>query len=154
MYLEYHDIFLFRYDEVCNYDFNNSTFQKPCGHFSQIVWKSTGSLGIGKALGTKWGMNCTFIVARYGPQGNIANYIKDNVDKGSFDLSYCNTVTRTTLQKNDNAAQDQQDDDGFQGYYPDYGLNEGFLNDEGDGLKSIGFRQKIPRVKEINIQVL
>lgn len=97
-------------------------------------------------------MNCTFIVARYGPQGNIANLIKDNVEKGSFDFSYCHTVTRTTLEKNDNGS--EQDDESFQGYYPDYGLNEGFLNDEGEGMKSIGFREKIPRVKSTDIQVL
>ena len=96
-------------------------------------------------------MNCTFIVARYGPQGNIANFISDNVEKGSFDFSYCNTVTRATLEKNDSPI---QDDDVYQGYYPDYGLNEGFLNDEGEGLKSIGFREKIPRVKSMKIKVL
>lgn len=65
-------------------------------------------------------------------------------------MAYCNTVTRTTLQK----KEPEQDEDS-NGFYPDYGLNEGFLNDEGDGMKSIGFREKIPRVnKDFDIKVL
>ena len=85
-------------------------------------------------------MNCTFIVARYAPLGNIANLTGENVEKGSFDQSYCNTVTRTNLQKN---TAPQEQDEEYPGYYA---LNESFLNDEGEGSKTVGFREKIPRV--------
>ena len=124
------------------------------------MWKSSDSLGIGQAKGNKWGMNCTFIVARYAPLGNIANTTADNVQQGTFDQSYCNTVTRAKLEKNndqrpDNGVTEQPDfhDEGYPGYYPDYGLNEGFLNDEGEFSRSVGFRENIPRIG-LKIEVL
>jgi hypothetical protein len=117
-------------------------------------------LGIGQAKGIKWGMNCTFIVARYAPLGNIANLTTDNVEIGFFDQSYCNTVTRAKLEKNVGPWRPDQDEqineennEVYPGYYPDYGLNEGFLNEEGEGSKSVGFREKIPRVN-LKIEVL
>lgn len=97
-------------------------------------------------------MNCTFIVARYAPLGNIANLTGDNVEKGSFDQSYCNTVTRASLEKNTSPGTEDENEEN-PGYYPKYGLNEGFLNDEGEGSKTVGFREKIPRA-DFKIEVL
>lgn len=76
-----------RYDEACCHDFSIHGFRNVSGHFSQLVWKATEEIGVGRAFGTKWGMNCSFIVARYKPKGNIddeANF-KENVEKGTFD---------------------------------------------------------------------
>ena len=58
-------------------------------------------MGIGKAFNKQSnGATCTFIVARYKPQGNFENddnaYIR-NVDKGSFDASYCNNIKKAGL---------------------------------------------------------
>ena len=68
------------------------------GHVSQLVWKATGEIGIGRAFGTKWGMNCTFIVARYKPKGNIDSEaaFKENVARGTFNpVAYnCSAVVR------------------------------------------------------------
>lgn len=37
-----------RYDEVCRYNFNIHRYQSGLGHFSQLVWKDSEELGIGK----------------------------------------------------------------------------------------------------------
>lgn len=85
------------YDEVCSHNFYNQAYQDKSGHFSQLVWNATRELGVGKAMGTKFGMNCTFIVARYRPLGNIGSEFADDVSKGNFDSSYCSNVQRDVL---------------------------------------------------------
>ncbi|XP_028392017.1 Golgi-associated plant pathogenesis-related protein 1-like [Dendronephthya gigantea] len=75
------------YKEVCHYDFNTgkSVNGKTVGHFTQVIWKESLELGIGKA--TKGG--CTYVVARYKPPGNWMGKEKENVLKGTFDKSFC-----------------------------------------------------------------
>lgn len=91
-------IFLYhRYDEVCSHNFYDEAYQDKSGHFSQLVWNATRELGVGKAMGTKFGMNCTFIVARYRPLGNIGSEFAHDVTKGNFDSSYCSNVQRDVL---------------------------------------------------------
>ncbi|XP_068677794.1 uncharacterized protein [Montipora capricornis] len=75
------------YEEACLHDFSKNIFQNASGHFTQLVWKATETIGVGRAFGEKWGMNCTFIVARYSPKGNVDTEIqfRDNVERGTFD---------------------------------------------------------------------
>jgi len=87
------------YDEVCSHNFFNQAYQDKSGHFSQLVWNATRELGVGKAMGNKFGMNCTFIVARYRPMGNIGSEFAFDVSKGNFDSSYCSNVQRDTLPR-------------------------------------------------------
>lgn len=75
------------------YNFNNGDFNSGTAHFTQVVWKASTVLGIGRAEGTKHGMKCAYIVARYKPAGNQAGQYQQNVPKGSFDRSYCATLT-------------------------------------------------------------
>ncbi|XP_078351215.1 Golgi-associated plant pathogenesis-related protein 1-like [Oculina patagonica] len=89
------------YDEVCLYDFNRPGFSLSTGHFTQLVWKDSSELGIGKYTGRgqkagKRDRTCTFIVARYKGSGNVnsADYFRRNVLKGSFRRSYCRTVDK------------------------------------------------------------
>ena len=58
------------------------------GHFTQLVWKESAKLGIGKATGTKKNkdgtlMHCTYVVGRYLPPGNVGqppnSYFEQNV---------------------------------------------------------------------------
>ncbi|XP_074617032.1 uncharacterized protein LOC141876372 [Acropora palmata] len=109
------------YDEVCSHNFFNQAYQDKSGHFSQLVWNATRELGVGKAMGTKFGMNCTFIVARYRPLGNVGNEFATDVSKGNFDSSYCSHVQRDTLPRIDNV------------------------------WKEYRYRAKIPRIKKIEI---
>ena len=63
------------YDEVKNYNYSNPTFSGNTGHFTQVVWKGTRSVGFGMASkGTT-----TVVVANYYPPGNYMGQFKQNV---------------------------------------------------------------------------
>ena len=86
-----------RYNEVCDpgYDFNNGGFSSRTGHFTQVVWKESTDLGMGRAEAQQNGMKCAYIVGRYKPAGNMGGKFQENVIKGSFDAgSYCATVSK------------------------------------------------------------
>ena len=51
------------------------------GHFTQLVWKSTKTVGFGVSLGTSSGFNCVYLVANYAPPGNYLNQFSQNVIK-------------------------------------------------------------------------
>jgi len=67
-----------------------------------MVWKDNRYFGIGKATSTQDGMLCTFVVARYrGTDGHAQpsadlhrRQILGNVQKGSFDYGYCDSLGR------------------------------------------------------------
>ncbi len=86
-------IILNRYEEVCKpgHDFN-SDGGGGTGHFTQVVWKGSKTLGIGKATAEKNGMFCTYVVGRYKPAGNFMGKYKENVAKGSFDQGTCDKL--------------------------------------------------------------
>ena len=69
----------FRYDENKLYDYQNGRYSSATGHFTQLVWKGTKRLGIGKAVGKYRGFDCNFIVARYSPPGNVLFQFQANV---------------------------------------------------------------------------
>ncbi|KAF4081052.1 hypothetical protein AMELA_G00157010 [Ameiurus melas] len=65
------------YSEIKDYDFSKPGDQPKTGHFTQVVWKASKSLGVGVATdGTTF-----IVVGQYEPAGNITNegYYKDNV---------------------------------------------------------------------------
>ena len=49
-------------------------------------------MGVGKYTGREGKWTCTYIVARYKVAGNVRGQFKENVDKGTFRLNYCNSV--------------------------------------------------------------
>ena len=92
--VNYFYFFLPRYEEVCKpgYDFSTGKFDFGTGHFTQVVWKGSTELGIGKAVGKKNGMFCTYIVGRYRGPGNYQGRFQNNVAKGSFTKSICDKL--------------------------------------------------------------
>ena len=68
-----------------------------------MIWKASNELGIGKYTGREGRWTCTYIVARYKPGGNINSkrHFQDNVEKGSFDRSYCNTVGDKSMDESE-----------------------------------------------------
>ena len=78
-------LYFHRYNEVCEFNFNNPGWDGRTGHFTQVVWKKSVELGIGKAVSR----GCTYVVARYKPAGNVLNNFRQNVAKGRFNTSYC-----------------------------------------------------------------
>ena len=88
-------VFFSRYNEVCNpgYNFNGGGSSGVTGHFTQVVWKESTTLGIGRAEVTKNGMKCAYIVARYKPAGNFMGRYTENVPKGKFNANiHCSSV--------------------------------------------------------------
>ena len=79
-----------RYAEVCQpgYSFGSES-GGGAGHFTQVVWKGSTVLGIGKANAEKNGMYCTYVVGRYEKAGNFIGKYKENVEKGSFSQDMC-----------------------------------------------------------------
>ena len=61
------------------YDFNNPGWNANpgTGHFTQVVWKASTQLGIGKAEKN----GCIYVVGRYSPAGNMGGQYKSNVLK-------------------------------------------------------------------------
>jgi hypothetical protein len=75
---------LFRYKEVCNYDFARhqpKNKRKVTGHFTQLVWKTSLKFGIGKAKSKN---GCTYVVAHYKKPGNYEGEYRENVFEGNF----------------------------------------------------------------------
>jgi len=67
------------YKEVKNYNYGNPGYADNTGHFTQVVWKGSKRLGVGKAKGKYQGLDCEFIVARYTPAGNYLGEFPENV---------------------------------------------------------------------------
>eukprot|EP00794_Sanderia_malayensis_P019085 gene19085-21001_t len=75
------------YGEVCapDFDFASPDNEKTRG-FTQMVWKDTNRIGVGRATGTNKNKEiCTYIVGVYRPPGNLVGFFQENVEEGSFD---------------------------------------------------------------------
>jgi len=75
------------YDEINNYNFQTGKSNGGViGHFTQVVWKASTKLGIGKASKTGpwtkrpgWTKKCDYVVGRYSPAGNMGGQYQANV---------------------------------------------------------------------------
>lgn len=63
------------YKESYNYDYKNSQYRQGTGHFTQLIWNSTNTIGIALSKGN----NKHIVVADYFPPGNVDGKFKDNV---------------------------------------------------------------------------
>jgi len=84
---------------VCDpgYNFTSATSDdgssiSGTGHFAQVVWKESTVLGIGRAEVEQGGQRCAYIVGRYKSAGNMLGSFKENVPKGYFNSTYCDTI--------------------------------------------------------------
>lgn len=64
------------YAEEPDYDYSGTGNVMKAGHFTQVVWKGSEELGIGKALDKKGKM---IVVCNYRPAGNMMGRFADNV---------------------------------------------------------------------------
>lgn len=122
-----------RYDEACCHNFSIHGFRNVSGHFSQLVWKATEEIGVGRAFGTKWGMNCSFIVARYKPKGNIDSEeaFKENVERGTFDpIAYnCTAVNCPSKEEEESQGRDSLENKLQDNLIPDKSRNADYHNE-------------------------
>jgi len=64
------------YSELDMYDFQGPENQLRCGHFSQVVWKSTREAGFGQARAASGKM---YVVGQYRPPANFQNEWHANI---------------------------------------------------------------------------
>ncbi|KAF1996108.1 PR-1-like protein [Amniculicola lignicola CBS 123094] len=70
--------------ERVDYDFKKGEFGHDTGHFTQLVWKSTTSIGCGRTYCNnkdKKGAYGWYLVCEYWPHGNVIGQFKENVQK-------------------------------------------------------------------------
>lgn len=67
------------YDEISAYDFGAAQFSPDAGHFTQLVWKGSTKVGIGRASGQGSEYHETYIVFVFEAPGNMQGAFKDNV---------------------------------------------------------------------------
>jgi hypothetical protein len=63
------------YNEVGQYDWSNPGFSMETGHFTQVVWRGSTSVGYAVASGP-YG---TFVAAHYVEHGNMSGAFEENV---------------------------------------------------------------------------
>ena len=86
------------YSEVENYDWANPKYQSGTGHFTQVVWKDSIKLGIGKATGKIDKLFCTWVVGRYSPAGNVMGKFQENVLKPQYCSVQASEIINLQLQ--------------------------------------------------------
>ncbi|KAI9559394.1 hypothetical protein GHT06_016183 [Daphnia sinensis] len=64
------------YNEIKDYNFNSPGFSLKTGHFTQVVWKATKMVGVGKAKSSR---GTTYVVYNYYPPGNYQGQFAANV---------------------------------------------------------------------------
>jgi uncharacterized protein YkwD len=69
------------YDEIAKYDFSNPQFSADTGHFTQLVWKGSTKVGIGRVSGQGPTYFETYIVFVFEPPGNMEGEFAANVLK-------------------------------------------------------------------------
>ena len=72
------------YNELSQYDFGSPGFSDATGHFTQLVWQATTSIGCAFAAGDlvdSSGVSSPtiFVVCEYDPPGNYAGEFETNV---------------------------------------------------------------------------
>lgn len=65
------------YNENRDYDYAAGQFGEDTGHFTQMVWKGTTSVGCATATCGQW--NQQYLVCEYWPRGNVIGWFNNNV---------------------------------------------------------------------------
>lgn len=67
--------------EEADYNYSRAKFGKSTGHFTQLVWNETTSMGCG-AVNCDGDVEGWFLVCEYYPPGNVKGEFKANIAKG------------------------------------------------------------------------
>uniref|UniRef100_A0A0K8RHE6 Putative antigen 5 protein n=1 Tax=Ixodes ricinus TaxID=34613 RepID=A0A0K8RHE6_IXORI len=69
------------YEEKKYYGYNHPGFSSQTAHFTQVVWKSSRTLGCAKSRAHEGHFYRFFVVCNYYIKGNILNRFKQNVPR-------------------------------------------------------------------------
>lgn len=69
------------YTEESQYEYDGQSPKLSAGHFTQIVWKGTKVIGVGKAIDQK--DSKVIVVVNYYPAGNILKRFRENVSEAA-----------------------------------------------------------------------
>ncbi|SDM36285.1 CAP family protein [Allokutzneria albata] len=70
------------YDQIKNYDWKNpDSSWKQSGFFTQVVWKSTTTVGCAQVAALNGKKGGTYTVCNYAPAGNLMGSFADNVSR-------------------------------------------------------------------------
>lgn len=83
------------YEEGKDYDFEKAVFSRLTQNFTQVIWKETREIGVGRAR-TKHGKE--IIVARYHPPGNNGDF-HGNVQRRSVNVRVVPAVGSLVLNR-------------------------------------------------------
>ena len=84
------------YEEGKDYDYTRDTLSKSSQNFTQLLWKSSREMGVGRAR-TKHGKEV--IVARYHPPGNNGEFTENVLKKSELTESSTVVVDTITLNR-------------------------------------------------------
>lgn len=88
------------YSEINEFSFGKEPEVLNCGHFTQIIWRSTSELGIGSAK-SKTGK--LYVVANYYPPGNYSGlFVKNVLPPGAMQFS--SSYNSSPRESNNNLA--------------------------------------------------
>uniref|UniRef100_A0A0K0FCA4 CAP domain-containing protein (inferred by orthology to a human protein) n=1 Tax=Strongyloides venezuelensis TaxID=75913 RepID=A0A0K0FCA4_STRVS len=65
------------YEEIQKYNFQKCDAQSGCGHFTQMIWKSTTKVGCGVSESRS---GIVYMVCKYSPAGNVIGLFAKNVN--------------------------------------------------------------------------
>ncbi len=76
-------------DEGRHYDYKKAGFRESTGHFTQLVWKGTVSVGCGREdCAGRGGVGGWLVVCEYWPRGNVEGEFREEVGRavGGFEV--------------------------------------------------------------------
>ncbi|CAH1773107.1 unnamed protein product [Owenia fusiformis] len=83
------------YDEIKYYDYKKPVFGTKTGHFTQLVWDNTESVGCGLASGKKGMWNTYTVCCQYTPPGNYIGQFAQRVHRLKPKITTTTTTTTT-----------------------------------------------------------
>ncbi|CAG4920884.1 unnamed protein product [Colias eurytheme] len=88
------------YNEINDYSFGKEPEVLNCGHFTQIVWKSTKELGIGSAKSKSGKL---YVVANYYPPGNFGGqFVKNVLPPGALQFKSTSSLSTSSSPRESN----------------------------------------------------
>ncbi|KAI9890442.1 MAG: hypothetical protein M1814_003926 [Vezdaea aestivalis] len=86
-------------DERRLYDWRKPDFAEDTGHFTQVVWKATSSVGCGRKLCSTDTTPGWYVVCEYWPSGNVI---------GDFEKNVLPQISKSDISKNSSATEGNQ----------------------------------------------